>query len=304
MNTIEEIQKLKALLDQGAITKEEYNTLSKKLEPEKDKKEEEPKEAVNSDNSFQPDSELNIISNLNRLPDNLVFAGDSIQSAVGFQVASFICNFIGTVILIVSSFSMLSSIMNSRSWDRILGDNPAFIFALILFLLAFIFWVTSLVKFDKAGAFLKKTKAITFESKLNKIEPIRNIEPVRNIMESKGFKIGYKYEGGFIAYFNEQDKNVLIVSKSDLPEKMNLQQAKLACKKYNSGGYTDWFLPSSGELEALCENLHVNRIVKFKNEPYWSTDGTVNFSNNKFLSYESVSNDLNLVRPIRLNKIL
>ena len=306
MNTIEEIQKLKALLDQGAITKEEYNTLSKKLEPEKNEKEEEPKEEVVTEPNFQPDSELNIISNLNRLPENVVTAGESIQSAVGFQEASFICNLVGTVLLIVSSSSMLPSIMNGRSWDTILGDSPAFIIALILFLLAFIFWVISLAKFDKAGAFLRRSEAIYYGRNTIKVEPSRTK------FESNGLKIGQEFAGGIIAYFDETGRYVGIVSKEDLPVKMNLKQALAACRRYNMEGYTDWFMPDRYELSIVFQKLHSKQVGNFKNEKYWfkktihdiNIGNIVDFKNNTQSFSKDINTDLNLVRPMRLIRIM
>ncbi len=298
MNSTEEIKKLKALLIQGAITENEYTTLIQKLDPEKNEKEENDKNEIITNPPIESDPELIIISNLNRLPENVVTAGKSIQSAIGFQVASYICNVIGIVIFILS----LSSLLSGRGFGDLLGDNPAFIFALIFISIGFVFWIVSLTKFNKAGEFLKKSEAVYYGRNIIKVEPSRQK------VESHGLKVGQAFAGGIIAYFDETGNYVAIVSKADLTEKMNLKQARLACKKFNSDGYSDWFLPDGDELVRAYNNLHNKQTDSFKKETYWVNRHGVDYSNLYDFSskqdYFRQKPEFNLVRPMRLVKLL
>lgn len=43
------------------------------------------------------------------------------------------------------------------------------------------------------------------------------------------------------------------------------------CRIYTVGVYTDWYLPSLNELDALFTNLHLKGLGGFANEGYWSS---------------------------------
>ena len=73
---------------------------------------------------------------------------------------------------------------------------------------------------------------------------------------------------------------------------------------YSQGGYSDWFLPSVDELELLYENLHMQGLGNFADDPYWSsTDGQYNSLTIVFSSgvrvWGSKQTSLARVRPIR-----
>ncbi len=77
--------------------------------------------------------------------------------------------------------------------------------------------------------------------------------------------------------------------------------AAYLCKNFNSGGYTDWFLPSKEEL-ILMYNLRTN-IGNFSNGIYWSsseisnyTAWAVDFSGGNIVGEKT---SLNRVRAIR-----
>jgi hypothetical protein len=48
-------------------------------------------------------------------------------------------------------------------------------------------------------------------------------------------------------------------------------RAAQLCAAYNLGGYTDWFLPSQGELNLMYRNLKQKGLGDFQNAWYWSS---------------------------------
>ena len=48
-------------------------------------------------------------------------------------------------------------------------------------------------------------------------------------------------------------------------------RAAQVCAQLNTGGFTDWFLPSREELQWMFLNLHKKGFGGFKNERYWSS---------------------------------
>jgi hypothetical protein len=56
---------------------------------------------------------------------------------------------------------------------------------------------------------------------------------------------------------------------------VNLQGAGLyaakICDDLNLNGYTDWFLPSKGELDLMKTNIHGNGLGNFSNGDYWTS---------------------------------
>ena len=60
-----------------------------------------------------------------------------------------------------------------------------------------------------------------------------------------------------------------IVNATGAPDNSNDMYAAYATRQYRGGGYTDWFLPSQGELGAICANrdlLNLNYSIY-----YWSS---------------------------------
>lgn len=54
-------------------------------------------------------------------------------------------------------------------------------------------------------------------------------------------------------------------------------QAASLCENYEVDGYTDWFLPSQGEMVLMYENLSTTELLSFTNNWYWtSTEQSVN----------------------------
>jgi hypothetical protein len=90
----------------------------------------------------------------------------------------------------------------------------------------------------------------------------------------------------------------------------NLNNAAKVCNDFVYNGYSDWYLPSIGELELMCQNLYSEGIGNFADSFYWSSTDTNKIRNAHYIQFSSstdncvVRTDLgrnmeNLVRPIR-----
>ena len=114
---------------------------------------------------------------------------------------------------------------------------------------------------------------------------------------------GTTYQGGLIAYLDTINGNGIVASPFDDSEgfewgyadtlvngadgtsigtgKQNTADILKASNETNSaayfcdtltlGGYSDWFLPSKYELNALQRNLYKNGFGNFENNGYWSS---------------------------------
>ncbi|MDA9334560.1 MopE-related protein [Flavobacteriaceae bacterium] len=90
----------------------------------------------------------------------------------------------------------------------------------------------------------------------------------------------------------------------------NLNNAAKVCNDFVYNGYSDWYLPSIGELELMCQNLYSEGIGNFADSFYWSSTDTNKIHNAHWIQFSSspsncvVRTDMgrnmeNLVRPIR-----
>jgi hypothetical protein len=87
-----------------------------------------------------------------------------------------------------------------------------------------------------------------------------------------------------------------------------LSNAAKVCDDYIANGFTDWYLPSSDELQLMCQNLYSVGKGNFSEGFYWSSTDSNRIHNahwNQFFRKEcaprtdSGRNMTNLVRPIR-----
>ena len=306
MDKIEEIKKIKIQLDQGAITEAEFNSLKANIIPNPKEKIADQNSANNNQSSLEQVDESMVIGNLSRIPEKMVSSGESIKSAIGWQIASYFFNFLGIVLLVVGLSSILYSISNGNDVEDIISDNPLIIVSIIAILMGGVFKIVSLSKFSKAGTLLKESESIYCGRNTIKIKPSKHIT------ESNGLVIGQEFAGGLIAFFGESKKYVGIVAKEDLPEKMNFEQAIVACMKFNSIGYSDWFLPDIDELSIAYQHLHSKQLGNFNEDIYWFRTRRIGSIYNNGILFDSEKSepsyslfkktDLNLVRPMRLVK--
>jgi len=76
------------------------------------------------------------------------------------------------------------------------------------------------------------------------------------------------------------------------------------CANFSSGGYDDWFLPSTGELQPLYTNLYLMSVGGFTAGTYWSSSQSdadygwaFNFNDNT--SVLKIKSEAAYVRPVR-----
>lgn len=112
---------------------------------------------------------------------------------------------------------------------------------------------------------------------------------------------GKIYQGGYIFYFNSATGTGIVAALSDQSNDMVWapygttnavataigsgqsntntivayhgagNYAASVCNDYTDGVYSDWYLPSKNELDAMYDVLHVNGIGNFMNDNYWSS---------------------------------
>ncbi len=91
----------------------------------------------------------------------------------------------------------------------------------------------------------------------------------------------------------------LMIQKYDISSGANWSTAKNLCENSTVGGYSDWRLPTSGELKSLYSyavtvNWNVNSVGYFYKDLYWSSDSyssyyAVDMSNGTSYTYSSSS---------------
>lgn len=293
MKTSKENEKLESLLAQGAITEDEYNTLIKKnqnISSGQGKKAD-----ITSESSPDAKKDIKIVDAPSRYPEDVVKAGSHIQKAVGNKIASVIFNALAIIVFLYILIDSLPNIVQGRVDFLEIAIIPLF-----FMFIGFIFWVFYLKNLSRSGLYLQTSEAIYRGRGSIKITPSVKRQ------ESKGLKVGQKFEGGIIGFFSESGEYVGIVAESDLPEKMNYDQAKISLEKFNSNGYTDWSLPDHNEMRVICNNI--SDIGNFNNDNYWvggSYKGGIGRFNFVRKSANWAKNsDLNFVRPVRTIKVI
>jgi hypothetical protein len=98
-------------------------------------------------------------------------------------------------------------------------------------------------------------------------------------------KIGSQYGGGIIFYVDHTGQHGLIAAKSDMPGYsaaiaalkglseglFNWEDAVRSCKKSESNGYSDWFLPDKEQINLLYFRKGVVGGFTHASAIYWSS---------------------------------
>jgi hypothetical protein len=186
MNIVEEIKQIKALLDSGKITEEEF--LKRKREilfqsNNEDKPDEigqqnlmteTPEENSPSDNDSnqerpsgnpmedKPGSMNSSKEPAQISPDHVVAAGRGIQSSVRFLVASYIMTISGVGLFLYSLiFEIFSGISKGYGMGDVYTDSPALVFGSLFMILGIIFWIKYVLRLNKAGRLLKTSSEVS-----------------------------------------------------------------------------------------------------------------------------------------------
>lgn len=180
MEIVEEIRNLKALLDEGKITAEEFRNRKSELLSQSTNEDrtagtgqqqtaaetaEKPVTAADNTNQEKPSGNpveemtgtmSSSPENAQINPDHVVAAGRAIQSSVRLLVVSYIMNFVGIGLLFYSLvFEIFSGIMRGDDIMEIYGDSGALIIGSFLMFLGIIFWIKYVLRLNKAGRILK-----------------------------------------------------------------------------------------------------------------------------------------------------
>jgi TolB-like protein len=103
-------------------------------------------------------------------------------------------------------------------------------------------------------------------------------------VESTVYKIGDKGRGGGIVFYAE---NGFYMECSILLGQFNYQDALYATKQYTGGGFSDWRLPTKGELELIYKNLKLKGLGGLGNDVYWSTGIGFSFVTGETVDFNS-----------------
>jgi hypothetical protein len=107
---------------------------------------------------------------------------------------------------------------------------------------------------------------------LDKIpELVRNMqnEIVKNQPPAPPYKIGDRGPGGGFIFFAEN--GVFMECSMDLGS-FDWNTAIREARNYRGGGFSDWRLPTRGELELIFKNLKLKGLGGFSEREYWSSE--------------------------------
>jgi hypothetical protein len=166
MTNADEINSLKTLMEQGALTKEEYETLVKRINVE---------QKFKDSSNHQPDSDSQD-ANLNqyldssdetehskftitdveiRIWNSIYWSGKRIKKAISAQVIGFFSMIISFGCLSAGYVELFRNIVSGNYEIKIL-DNGWFVLGGIFGIITFVSWIIYLTEFYSAGAELKE----------------------------------------------------------------------------------------------------------------------------------------------------
>jgi len=113
----------------------------------------------------------------------------------------------------------------------------------------------------------------------NKIpELVQNMQNlIADLNKNIKYMIGDRGPGGGFIFFAEN--GVYMECSMDIGS-YTWDQAVSAAKNYKGGGFTDWHLPSTGELQLMYFNLKQKGFGGFSNRYYWSSQYSGNNATN------------------------
>jgi TolB-like protein len=129
------------------------------------------------------------------------------------------------------------------------------------------------------------------EAAYNNMDPIVNklVETIEANPVSVVYNIGDRGPGGGIIFLAE---NGVYKECSLEIGSFNWNDAIRAASNHRGGGFTDWRLPTIGELSLMYNNLKRKNVGGFSNERYWSSSENEYSSNQaRFLNFDSGSGD-------------
>jgi len=88
------------------------------------------------------------------------------------------------------------------------------------------------------------------------------------VQTGKTYKIGDKGPGGGIIFYADDS---VFKEVSPMLGSFNWENASKVATDYKGGGFTDWRLPSSSELNMIYENLRKKNIAALGDDYYWSS---------------------------------
>lgn len=81
-------------------------------------------------------------------------------------------------------------------------------------------------------------------------------DDVFDISDSSLPSVGDIIYGGIVADVDRDNKRILILHEEYTHGLVNYYEAQYRCMSYNTGGYTDWRLPTSDEIVAIKDNIY------------------------------------------------
>ena len=84
---------------------------------------------------------------------------------------------------------------------------------------------------------------------------------------------GKTFAGGLIGEFFTDTKILWIVAKEVVATGQTYSQANTLANNYVTGGYSNWQLPTKGEVNAICNNLTTETKALFPTNEFWTKTG-------------------------------
>lgn len=88
------------------------------------------------------------------------------------------------------------------------------------------------------------------------------------ISQAQLVKLGDKVEGGIVFSLKNKSHGLVVTEKE--VGLMSWNDGKVACDTLNINGFSDWRLPTKGELAGIFYVLFIKRVVNFPSGDYWS----------------------------------